>query len=270
MTNLSKPVTPLQTPPVADSVAVTSVTHWTPSLFSFELERPQHFRFRSGEFAMLGLMQANGRPLLRAYSMASPRWDDKLAFYSIIIPDGPLTAQLCHITVGDRVILRPKTTGTLVLDTLIPGKRLFLLSTGTGFAPFASLIRDPETYAIFDQVIVTHTCRNREDLGFSQHIIKAATTHPLIGAEIAPHLTYYPSLTRESFKHQGRITAALKSGKLFNDLQIPTLDPKNDRVMICGSMALNQDVAAYLQIQGFVEGSHNSPGSYVVERAFVG
>ncbi|MDB2514299.1 ferredoxin--NADP reductase [Alphaproteobacteria bacterium] len=253
-----------------NSVAVTAVTHWTPSLFSFQLERPSHFRFRSGEFAMIGLIQPDGRPLLRAYSMASPSWDDQLEFYSIIIPDGPLTSRLCHIAAGDHLYLRAKTTGTLVLDTITPGKRLFLLSTGTGFAPFASIIRDPQTYELFDQVIITHTCRNHADLGFSQHILDAATNHPLIGEMIAPRLTYYPSLTRENFRHQGRITSTLKSGKLFEDLNIPALDPANDRVMICGSMGLNKDVSAFLQMRGFVEGGHNTPASYVVERAFVG
>jgi len=254
----------------AASAMVRAVTHWTPSLFSFQLERPQTFRFRSGEFAMLGLMQPDGRPLLRAYSLASPSWDDTLEFYSIIMDDGPLTSQLSKISVGDHVLLRPKTTGTLVLDTLTAGKRLFLLSSGTGFAPFAALIRDPETYEKFDQVIVTHSCRNFEDLGFSQQCVNAAITHPLIGEMIAPRLLYYPSLTREAFKHQGRITSLLDSGRLFTDLAIPPLDPQNDRVMICGSLGLNHDVAAILQDRGFVEGSHNTPASYVLERAFVG
>ena len=263
----AQPLAPADDP---NSVTVTAVTRWTPSLFSFQIERPPHFRFRSGEFAMLGLIQPDGRPLLRAYSMASPSWDDQLEFYSIIIPDGPLTSRLCHIAAGDHLYLRAKTTGTLVLDTITPGKRLFLLSTGTGFAPFASIIRDPQTYELFDQVIVTHTCRNHADLGFSQHIVDAATSHPLIGEMIAPRLTYYPTLTQENFRHQGRITSILKSGKLFEDLNIPALDPANDRVMICGSMGLNKDLAAFLQMRGFVEGSHNTPASYVVERAFVG
>lgn len=263
----AQPLAPSDDP---NKVAVTAVTHWTPSLFSFQLERPAHFRFRSGEFAMLGLIQPNGHPLLRAYSMASPSWDDTLEFYSIIIPDGPLTSQLCQIAAGDHLYLRAKTTGTLVLDTITRGKRLFLLSTGTGFAPFASIIRDPQTYDIFDQVVATHTCRYHADLGFSQHIVDAAAHHPLLGEMIAPRLTYYPSLTRENFRHQGRITSILKSGKLFEDLSIPALDPANDRVMICGSMGLNNDLAAFLQMRGFVEGSHNTPASFVVERAFVG
>ena len=270
MNDISRTADPSRMADDSHRVKVTAVTHWTPSLFSFEVERPQNFRFRSGEFAMLGLIQPDGRPLLRAYSMTSPSRDDKLAFYSIIIPDGPLTSQLQHIRIKDHLVLRPKTTGTLVLDTLSPAKRLFLLSTGTGFAPFAAIIRDPQTYDIFDQVIVTHTCRNRKDLGFSQHVIDSAINHPLIGAMIALRLTFYPSLTREDFHHQGRITTILQTGKLFEDLNIAALDPDNDRVMVCGSLGLNQDLAAFLQDRGFVEGSHNRPASYVVERAFVG
>lgn len=246
---------------------VLAVRHWTDELFSLRVTRPASFRFRSGEFVMLGLM-VDGKPLLRAYSIASPSWDDGLDFFSIKVPDGPLTSRLQHIKVGDRLLLGKKPTGTLVLDALKPGKRLFLLSTGTGIAPFASLIREPETYEKFDSVVLTHTCRNVADLAYGAEVVDALPEDPLVG-EVAPgKLTYYASVTREDFVHTGRITDLIASGKLFSDLGIPGFDPAEDRVMICGSMAMIKDTRALVEAAGLVEGSNANPGTFVFEKAF--
>ena len=246
---------------------VLALRHWTDELFSLRVTRPASFRFRSGEFVMLGLM-VDGKPLLRAYSIASPSWDDGLDFFSIKVADGPLTSRLQHITVGDRLLLGRKSTGTLVLDALIPGRRLFLLSTGTGIAPFASLIRDPETYEKFDRVILTHTCRNVADLAYGAEVVDALPDDPLVG-DIAPaKLTYYASVTREDFVHTGRITELIASGRLFADLDIPAFDAENDRVMICGSMGMIKDTRALVEAAGLVEGSNANPGTFVYEKAF--
>lgn len=246
---------------------VLDVRHWTDELFSLRLARPASFRFRSGEFVMLGLM-VEGKPLLRAYSIASPAWDDGLDFYSIKVPDGPLTSRLQHIRTGDRVLLGKKPTGTLVLDALRPGKRLFLLSTGTGVAPFASLLRDPETYEKFDEVVLTHTCRNVADLGYSEHLVDSLSDDPLIGAIAPSKVTFYASVTREDFVHVGRITDLIESGELFTDLAMPAFDKAADRVMICGSMAMINDTRALVEAAGLEEGSNANPGDYVVEKAF--
>ena len=255
---------------VLDQVKVTAVTHWTDKLFSFQTDRPPSFRFQSGEFAMIGLADDDGKAVTRAYSIASPHWDDHLEFYSIIVPGGPLTSRLRHIQIGDEIILRPKTTGTLNLARLRNGKRLYLLATGTGFAPFASLIRDPETYERFEQIILVHGCRTIAELGYSQKIVADSRTHPLIGEMVAAQLHYVPSVTRENFTQTGRITALLADGKLANSLSLPPLDPAFDRIMICGSIGLNQDIAAQLLAKNFHEGNLSSPGDYVIERAFVG
>ena len=255
---------------IPDQVKVTAVTHWTDKLFSFQTDRPPSFRFQSGEFAMIGLADDDGKAVTRAYSIASPHWDNHLEFYSIIVPDGPLTSRLRHIQIGDEIILRPKTTGTLNLARLRNGKRLYLLSTGTGFAPFASLIRDPETYERFEQIILVHGCRTIAELGYSQKIVADSRTHPLIGEMVAAQLHYVPSVTRENFTQTGRITALLADGKLANSLSLPPLDPAFDRIMICGSIGLNQDIAAQLLAKNFHEGNLSSPGDYVIERAFVG
>ena len=254
---------------VPDQVKVTAVTHWTDKLFSFQTDRPPSFRFQSGEFAMIGLADDDGKPVTRAYSIASPHWDNHLEFYSIIVPDGRLTSRLRHIQIGDEIILRPKTTGTLNLARLRNGKRLYLLATGTGFAPFASLIRDPETYERFEQIILVHGCRTIAELGYSQKIVADSRTHPLIGEMVAAQLHYVPSVTRENFTQTGRITALLADGKLANSLSLPPLDPAFDRIMICGSIGLNQDIAAQLLAKNFHEGNLSSPGDYVIERAFV-
>jgi ferredoxin--NADP+ reductase len=255
---------------IPDQVKVTAVTHWTDKLFSFQTDRPPSFRFQSGEFAMIGLADDDGKAVTRAYSIASPHWDNHLEFYSIIVPDGPLTSRLRHIQIGDEIILRPKTTGTLNLARLRNGERLYLLATGTGFAPFASLIRDPETYERFEQIILVHGCRTIAELGYSQKIVADSRTHPLIGEMVAAQLHYVPSVTRENFTQTGRITALLADGKLAKSLSLPPLDPAFDRIMICGSIGLNQDIAAQLLAKYFHEGNLSSPGDYVIERAFVG
>ena len=257
----------LTLPKTVTEETVLSVHHWTDELFSLRVTRPMSFRFRSGEFVMLGLM-VEGKPLLRAYSMASPSWDDGLDFYSIKVADGPLTSRLQHVKEGDSILLGKKPTGTIVLDALEPGRRLFMFSTGTGVAPFASLVRDPDTYERFDEVILTHTCRNVADLAYSRSFVEALKDDPLVG-EIAPErLTYYASTTREDFAHKGRITDLIASGKLFEDLGQPPLDPVSDRVMICGSMAMINDTRALVEAAGLTEGSNAAPGAYVVEKAF--
>ncbi len=259
---------PVRTLP--DAATVTKVTHWTTRLFSFRVTRPASLRFRSGEFVMLGLPDDNGRPILRAYSIASPSWDEELEFYSIKVPDGPLTSRLQHIREGDQIILRPKPVGTLVLDALLPGKRLWLLATGTGVAPFASLTRDPETYERYDQVILMHTCREVAELEYGRQLIESLPSDPLIGDCVAGELLYYPTTTREETARMGRITDNLRSGKVFADLGLPPLDREHDRAMVCGSLAFNIDVKAVLEGFGLREGANSGPLEYVVEKAFVG
>ncbi len=253
-----------------DAQTVTSVRHWTDRLFSFRVTRPQTLRFRSGEFVMIGLLGDNGKPLLRAYSIASPSWDEELEFYSIKVPDGPLTSKLQHIQPGDQIILRPKPVGTLVLDALLPGKRLWFLATGTGIAPFASLMRDPETYEKYEQVIMMHTCRTAAELEYGRELVEGLRDDPLIGEFVGDKLRYYPTTTREEFHHMGRITDNLTSGKVFADLGIPPMDKSYDRAMVCGSLAFNIDVKAVLEGFGLREGANSEPLEYVVEKAFVG
>ncbi|MDO8326099.1 MAG: ferredoxin--NADP reductase [Cypionkella sp.] len=253
-----------------DAQVVTQVTHWTDRLFSFRVTRPRTLRFRSGEFVMIGLMGDTGKPLLRAYSIASPAWDEELEFYSIKVPDGPLTSRLQHINVGDEIILRPKPVGTLVHDALLPGKRIYFLSTGTGFAPFASLLREPETYEKYEQVIMMHTCREVAELDYGRHLVESLKDDPLIGEMVAGKLLYYPTTTRENFHHMGRVTDNLLSGKVFADLGLPKMNPAEDRAMVCGSLAFNVDVKAILEGFGLVEGANSDPKQFVVEKAFVG
>ena len=218
---------------------MTSVKHWTDKLFSFRVTRPASLRFRSGEFVMIGLLGDNGKPLLRAYSIASPAWDDELEFYSIKVQDGPLTSKLQHIQVGDQIILRPKPVGTLVLDALLPGKRLWFFATGTGIAPFASLMRDPDTYERYDEVIMMHTCRDVAELDYGRELIDNIRADEmlaeLMGEGFADKLKYYPTTTREESAKMGRITDNLTSGKVFADLGIDGIDPEHDRGMVCGS-----------------------------------
>lgn len=258
-----------RTPTLPDAQTVTSVTHYTDRLFAFRCTRPQSLRFRSGEFVMIGLLGENGKPLLRAYSIASPAWDEELEFYSIKVPDGPLTSRLQHIQPGEQIILRPKPVGTLVLDALLPGKRLWMLATGTGIAPFASLLRDPETWEKFDQVIIMHTCRELAELRYGKDLIEALPDDPLIGELVAGKLLYYPATTREEGPNQGRITDNIASGKVFADLGLTPLDPAHDRAMVCGSLAFNLDVKKILEQAGLREGANSEPAEYVVEKAFV-
>ncbi|MCV2863820.1 ferredoxin--NADP reductase [Defluviimonas sp. WL0075] len=260
--------TPVRTLP--DAQTVTTVRHWTDRLFSFRVTRPQSLRFRSGEFVMIGLLDDRGKPLLRAYSIASPSWDEELEFYSIKVPDGPLTSRLQHIQPGDQIILRPKPVGTLVLDALLPGKRLWFLATGTGIAPFASLMRDPETYEKYDQVVMMHTCRTVAELDYGRQLVESLKDDPLIGELVGDKLKYYPTTTREEFSQMGRITDNLTSGKVFDDLGIAPMDRERDRAMVCGSLAFNHDVKAVLESFGLREGANSDPQEYVVEKAFVG
>ena len=248
---------------------VTLVKHWTESLFSFRIQRPQSFKFRSGEFVMIGLPNEEDKPILRAYSIASPSWSEELEFYSIIVKDGPLTSKLKNIKINDEIIMMPKSTGTLVLDALKPGKRLFLLSSGTGFAPFASLIRDPETYEKFETVVITHTCRTVPELAYSQEIIRQSNNDEIIKEFIENKLISYHSTTREDFSNNGRITELITTNKIFNDLNIENLS-SDDRFMFCGSMGLNNDLKAIMVKHNMQEGANNNPAEFVLEKAFVG
>jgi|TARA_B110000977_G_C11090828_1_gene496835 ferredoxin--NADP+ reductase len=254
---------------LTDGQTVLSVKHWDDRLFSFRVTRPSSFRFRSGEFVMIGLPSENGKPILRAYSIASPFWDEELEFYSIKVQDGPLTSKLQKIQPGDQVIVKTKPTGTLVIDALLPGKRLWMLSTGTGVAPFASLMREPESYEKFDKVILTQTCRLNSELEYGADLEKKLMEDPLVGEEAQQKFLRYATTTREASNKMGRITDLMKSGQLFQDLGLPGLDPAVDRVMICGSMGLNMDIKEILEARGFSEGANSKPGEYVVERAFV-
>lgn len=217
---------------------------------------------------MIGLPNA-AKPIYRAYSIASPSWDEEIEFYSIKVPDGPLTEHLQKIQVGDTVLMRKKSTGTLVNDALLPGKRLYMFSTGTGIAPFASLIRDPETYDKFEDVILTHTCREAAELTYGKELVESVLNDPLVGEMVEGRLKYYPTLTREAFHHTGRITDLLTSGKIFEDLGLPKISPDDDRGMICGSMDMLRDTKAVLESFGLIEGANSKPGTFVVERAFV-
>lgn len=257
-----------------DAQTVTAVRHWTDRLFSFRVTRPASLRFRSGEFVMIGLPDERGKPVLRAYSIASPNWDEELEFYSIKVPDGPLTSRLQHIVPGDQIILRPKPVGTLVLDALLPGKRLWFLATGTGIAPFASLMRDPETFERYEQVVMMHTCREAAELAYGRDLVDNLRHDPLLtelhGDGFADRLIYYPTTTRETTDRMGRITDNLTSGKVFADLGLPPINPAEDRAMVCGSLAFNVDVKAVLEGFGLREGANSDPKEFVVEKAFVG
>jgi ferredoxin--NADP+ reductase len=245
------------------------VQHWTPSLFSFRTTRDPGLRFTSGQFVMVGLVTEEGKPLVRAYSIASPAWHDELEFYSIKVQDGPLTSRLQNIKVGDQVLVGRKPTGTLVLDGLKPGKRLYMLGTGTGLAPWLSLARDPEVYERFDDVIVTHTVREVADLNYRELFERDLPNDEMLGEFIAGKLKYYPTVTREPFKTQGRITDLIDSGQVFADLGLPPLDPAVDRLMLCGGPSVLADLKKQLEGMGFEEGSIAKPGDYVLEKAFV-
>lgn len=263
---------------IPDAQVVTEVRHWTDRLFSFRVTRPASLRFRSGEFVMIGLMQADEKtgkekPLLRAYSIASPSWDDELEFYSIKVQDGPLTSRLQHIEPGDEIILRPKPVGTLVHDALLPGKRIWFFATGTGIAPFASLLRDPQTYQDYDEVILTHTCREVGELQYGRELIERIRSdemlEELIGEGFHQKLRYYPTTTRETSPKMGRITDLMRKGEVFADLGVAPLSPETDRAMVCGNLAFNLEIKQMLEDYGLREGANSDPKEYVVEKAFL-
>jgi len=245
---------------------------WNERLFSFAVERPEAFRFRSGEFVMIGLFEPlTGKPVLRAYSIASPAWSDELEFYSIQVPGGPLTSRLSGLVAGDTILVGKKPTGTLVLDALTSGQSLFLIASGTGLAPWLSVIRDPETWERFDRVVLTHTVRQAEDLAYRDMMTRGLFADPLIGEMAAGRFQYYPTVTREDFPTPGRITDRIDNGELFADLGLPAgFNAERDRVMLCGSTSMIKDIALRLDGAGLIEGSNSMPGHYVLERAFVG
>jgi|TARA_B110000908_G_scaffold79262_1_gene95003 ferredoxin--NADP+ reductase len=252
---------------------VTDVKHWTDTLFSFKTTRNSSFRFKNGHFTMIGLEQ-EGRPLMRAYSIASANYEEELEFFSIKVADGPLTSRLQNIRLGDEILISSKPTGTLVLDNLLTGSNLYLISTGTGLAPFMSIIKDPETYEQYDKVILTHGCRFRDELAYRNTINHTLPNNEYFGDQISAKLIYYPTVTRESNDdvqgiNQGRITELLASGKLSKDIGLPPIDPEVDRFMICGSPSMLKDTCNILNDRGFSEARHGNAGHYVIERAFV-
>lgn len=247
---------------------VTEVEHYTDRLFRFRTSRPSALRFRSGEFVMIG-MAGEAKPVLRAYSIASPAWDEELEFYSIKVENGPLTSKLQKIQPGDELVIGKKPTGTLVLDALLPGRRLYMFSTGTGFAPFASLLRDPETYEKYDDVIITHTCRENAELQYSQQLVRKLSSDPLVGEEALKKVRFVTSCTREDHPVKGRITTLIENGTLFENLGVSPLTPEIDRVMICGSLDMIADTKALVETFGLTEGSNAKPSEFVVEKAFV-
>ena len=247
---------------------VTEVKHYTDRLFSFRITRPASLRFRSGEFVMIGL-PGTEKPIYRAYSIASPSWDEELEFFSIKVPGGPLTEHLQKIQPGDTILMRKKPTGTLVLDALMPGKRLFMFSTGTGIAPFASLIRDPECYEKFDKLILTHTCRLVAELQYGFDTVEITRNDPLVGEMVGDKLLHFASTTREKSDHMGRVTNLIKDGSLFSSMGISELNPEHDRIMICGSTDMIQELKKMFEEMGFEEGANSRPATFVIERAFV-
>ena len=247
---------------------VLSVHHWTDRLFSFKTTRDASLRFLNGHFTMIGL-RVNGKPLLRAYSVVSANYEEHLEFLSIKVQDGPLTSKLQHIQVGDHIIVGKKPTGTLVIDYLLPAKRLYMMSSGTGLAPFMSIIRDPATYEKFEEVILVHGVREVAELAYHDYIQQELPRHEFLGEMVSQQLRYYPTVTREAFRNTGRITDLMASGKLFTDLGVPAINPAQDRVMICGSPGLLKDLKTMLEERGFKEGNTSRPGEFVVERAFV-
>ena len=247
---------------------VLSVHHWTDRLFSFTTTRDTALRFSNGHFTMIGL-KVDGKPLLRAYSIVSANYEEHLEFLSIKVPDGPLTSRLQHIQVGDSIIVGKKPTGTLLIDYLLPAKRLYLMSTGTGLAPFLSVIRDPETYERFEEVILIHGVRQVAELAYHDYLTQELPQHEILGEMVSAQLKYYPTVTREPFRNQGRITDLIKSGKLFADLGLAPFDSVNDRVMLCGSPEMLSTLKHLLEKRDFEEGNTTRPGDFVSERAFV-
>lgn len=246
---------------------VLSVHHWTDRLFTFTTTRDPALRFSNGHFTMIGL-RVNDKPLLRAYSIASANYEDHLEFLSIKVDEGPLTSRLQHIQVGDKIIVGRKPTGTLVLDYLLPGKRLYMFATGTGLAPFMSVVRDPTTYERFEQIVLVHGVRQVDELAYHDFLIEHLPAHEFLGDMVASQLRYYPTVTRETYRTMGRIPDLIEGGKLMADLRVPDLDPAHDRAMICGSPGMLRDLKELLEGRGFKEGNTSIPGDFVVERAF--
>ncbi len=247
---------------------VTAVHHWTDRLFSFRTTRDRSFRFHNGHFTMIGL-EHEGRPLLRAYSMASANHEEELEFFSIKVPDGPLTSHLQNIQVGDEILVNSKATGTLVMDHLLPGRNLYLIATGTGLAPFMSIIKDPETYERFERVVLTHGCRQVDELAYQRLITAELPGDEYLGEMVRQKLLYYPTVTREKYHNNGRLTDLLRIGKLSADLGLPPVNPDDDRFMICGSPSMLKEICALLDQRGFRESRHGQAAHYVIERAFV-
>lgn len=249
--------------------SVLSVHHWNDTLFSFTTTRNQGLRFRNGHFLMIGL-QVEDKPLVRAYSVVSPNYEEHLEFLSIKVPNGPLTSRLQNIKVGDPILVGQKSVGTLVIDDLHPGKNLYLFSTGTGLAPFMSIIRDPETYERFEKIVLIHGVRLVSELAYGEYLKNELPAHEFLGDMVREKLIYYPTVTREAFKHTGRLTTAIESGQLFEEIGLPPLDPEIDRAMICGSPGMLKETSAMLDARGFkVSPSLGVSGDYVFERAFV-
>ncbi len=247
---------------------VLSVHHWTDRLFSFTTTRDPTLRFSNGHFTMIGLRLETGKPLLRAYSIVSANYEDHLEFLSIKVQDGPLTSRLQHIKVGDKIIVGRKPTGTLLINYLLPGKNLYLIGTGTGLAPFLSVARDPETYERFEKVIVVHGVRDVAELAYREYLTHELPDHEFLGEMVTNQMLYYPTVTREPFVNQGRVTTLIETGKMQSDLGLPPLDPANDRVMLCGSPGMLRDLKHMLEKRGFMEGNTTKQGDFVIERAF--
>lgn len=246
---------------------VLEVRHWTDRLFSFTATRDSAFRFKSGQFTMIGL-PVDDRPLLRAYSLACAPHEETLEFFSIKVPDGPLTSRLQMLQPGDPILVGRRPTGTLLLDNLKPGKRLYLLATGTGLAPFVSIARDPEAYERFEHIVLVHGCREVAELAYGEEVVAGLKSHDLLGEYAATQLLHYPTVTREPFRNRGRVTDLMEDGRLFADLGLPDLDPAHDRVMLCGSPQMIADTRALLERRGFAEGAGHRPETFVVEKAF--
>jgi ferredoxin--NADP+ reductase len=247
---------------------VLSVQHWTDTLFSFKATRDTSFRFQNGQFAMIGL-EIDGKPLLRAYSMASANHEEELEFFSIKVPDGPLTSRLQKIKEGDTILVGRKAVGTLITDNLLPGKRLLMLSTGTGLAPFASLIKDPDVYERYEHVVLVHGCRQVSELAYGERLVAKLAEDELFGELMKDKFTYYPTVTREPFRNRGRITDLIASSQLFNDIGQSPLSIETDRIMLCGSPSMLEDLKIMFEERDFIEGSGSKPGHFVIEKAFV-
>ncbi len=247
---------------------VTSVHHWNDTLFSFKTTRDAGLRFKNGHFIMIGL-QVEDKPLMRAYSIASANYEEEMEFFSIKVPDGPLTSRLQQIQIGDEILISKKPTGTLLVDDLLPGKNLYLLSTGTGLAPFMSIIRDPYTYEKFDKVILTHGVRFKSELAYQDLILNQLPQDEYLGELVREKLLYYPTVTREDYENQGRLTTLMETGKLYSDLGLPRANKADDRFMLCGSPSMLKDLTRILDAEGFAETRHGDLAEYVIERAFV-